>query len=103
MADKSIALIKPIVGHNETYTTIVLREPTYADIKACGELTAYARDESGMVYSAEKDGVVHDYIERLLVSPSDALLLNQCGVADTLKLRDAVHGFFQAARSPAPA
>jgi hypothetical protein len=103
MADKTIPLVKPLVGHGETYKEIVLREPAYAEIMELGEPTAYARDDSGMVYTAEKDSVIRAYIERLVVSPKDPLLLQQCGAADTLKLRDAVHGFFQTARSPASA
>lgn len=73
---------------------VVMREPRYADIKALGQVTLFARDQSGMVYTAEKDEVIHAYIERLLQPPMTPLLLAQVGPKDTLALRDAVHGFF---------
>jgi hypothetical protein len=51
-----------------------------------------------MLYQAERDGVVQGYIERLLIEPKDPQLLLQVSLADTLKLKEAVFGFFSAAR-----
>jgi hypothetical protein len=90
----------PVTGENRIsqIREIVLREPKYKDFMILGEPSAYARSESGMVYQAEKDEVVQSYIERLMVSPQDRNLLEQVSLADALQLKEAVFGFFQAAR-----
>lgn len=98
MPDKKIPLSKPITGHDVEFTEIILREPAYPDIMALGEPSAFARDGSGMIYTAEKDDTIRAYIERLLVSPKDSALLNQLNATDTFQLRDAVHDFFASAR-----
>jgi hypothetical protein len=51
-----------------------------------------------MIYTAERDGVVESYINRLLVEPKDNGLLAQLSAADTLKLKDTINGFFHTAR-----
>jgi hypothetical protein len=94
----TIKLINPITGHEGQIAEIVLRAPKYSDVMALGEPTTYARSEGGMIYTAERDGVVQSYIERLLVEPKDTGLLAQLSIADTLKLKDTVSGFFGAAR-----
>ncbi|MBR2117668.1 MAG: phage tail assembly protein [Afipia sp.] len=99
MPDITIPLSKPITAHDKKITSLVLREPGYTDIMTLGEPSAFARDAAGMVYTAEKDEVIKAYIERLLVDV-DPLLLTQLNAPDTFKLRDAVHGFFSAARQP---
>lgn len=98
MPDKKIPLSRPITGHGETFNEIILREPAYPDIMLLGEPSAFARDGSGMIYTAEKDDTIRAYIERLLVSPKDSSLLNQLNATDTFQLRDAVHDFFASAR-----
>lgn len=98
MANATITLLTPIEGPEGQVKTIVLREPKYADVISLGEPSAYARSEAGMVYTAEKDDVVKGYIERLMIEPKDAQLLVQLTLADTLSLKEAVHGFFVAAR-----
>lgn len=90
----------PVTGENKItqILEIVLREPKYRDIMLLGEPAAFARSEGGMIYQAEKDDVVAAYIERLLESPKDRALLEQVSLADALQLREAIFGFFQAAR-----
>ena len=78
---------------------IVLREPMYSDIMALGEPSLFARDGSGMIYTAEKDDVVKSYVERLLIEPKNPVHLSQLCARDTFKVRDAVHDFFNDARS----
>lgn len=95
----TIKLIDPIMGHGEVQILEVsLRRPRYTDVMALGEPASYARSEGGMLYEAERDGVVQGYIERLLVEPKDSGLLSQLSLADTLKLKDTVTGFFGDAR-----
>jgi hypothetical protein len=95
---KTITLQEPIEGPSGQITQVVLREPKWPDVMELGEPAAYARSDGGMVYSADKDDVIHAYVQRLMVEPQDRLLLIQVGLADTLQLREAVFSFFQAAR-----
>jgi hypothetical protein len=96
----TIELSTPITGHKGQVSQITLREPKYADVMSLGDPIAFAQGANGMVYSADKDGVIQAYIERLLVSDNgaDPLLLNQLGLTDTLRLREAIQNFFADAR-----
>jgi hypothetical protein len=106
MPNVTVNLLEPIEGPGPNrdqvtvqITQIVLREPRYRDIMLLGEPAAFARSDGGMIYQAEKDDVIAAYVERLLVEPKDPNLLNQVGLADTLKLRDTIFGFFQKAKA----
>jgi hypothetical protein len=98
MPNVAVKLTTPIQAPEGEVTQIVLREPKYLDVVQLGEPSAFARSEGGMIYQAERDGVVQGYIERLLFEPKDPQLLLQLSLADTLKLKEAVFGFFAAAR-----
>jgi hypothetical protein len=50
------------------------------------------------MFTSDKDDVIEAYIRRLLIEPKDTGLLAQCGLADTLQLREAVFDFFKVAR-----
>lgn len=97
----TIKLDKPIMRPGkekaEEVHEINLREPVFDDIMTLGEPSAFARDAAGMIYTAEKDETIRAYIERLVVD-LDTTLLKQLNARDTFKLRDAIHGFFAAAR-----
>jgi hypothetical protein len=95
----TIKLKTPIQGHESPVSEIVLREPKYSDVMALGEPAAFARSEGGMIYQAEKDGIIQSYIERLIVEPKDTGLLAQLSLTDTLQLKEAVFGFFHTARA----
>lgn len=99
MPNAIVTLSNPIEGHSGQIASITLREPKYADVMALGEPSAFARSDGGMVFQAEKDGIVQGYIERLLVEPNDPSLLLQVSLTDALKLKDAVYSFFQSART----
>lgn len=104
MPNATIQLTNPIEASSPDgkgtiqVASIVLREPKYLDVVQLGEPSAFARSDGGMLYQAERDGVVQGYIERLLIEPKDPQLLLQVSLADTLKLKEAVFGFFSAAR-----
>ncbi len=98
MTETKVTLLEPIRSHTGEVTELVLRSPKYSDIMLLGEPTTYARSEGGMIYTAERDGVVESYINRLLVEPKDNGLLAQLSAADTLKLKDTINGFFHTAR-----
>lgn len=98
---KTVVLSEPIEGHDDArFSRLVFREPTYRELMALGEPTARAYDVGhGMAYSADKDEVIRQYAEKLLVEPADALLLNQLGLADALRVKEAVLDFFSEARA----
>lgn len=98
MSNVTVKLATPIEAHEGQLTSVTLREPKYSDMMALGEPASYARSDSGLIYTADNDDVIRAYIERLLVEPKDPALLMQLTLADTLQLRDAIFGFFQAAR-----
>lgn len=98
MANVTIKLTEPIEAPAGQVVEVVLRAPKFPDIMLLGEPAAFARSEGGMIFQAEKDEVVAAYIRRLLVEPKDPALLNQIGLADSLQLKEAVFGFFKAAR-----
>lgn len=98
MPNVTIKLTTPIEGGEGQITEIVLREPRYGDVMLLGEPAAYARSEGGLVYTAERDGIIRSYVERLLVKPNDPALLLQCSLADSLALKEAVFDFFGDAR-----
>jgi hypothetical protein len=95
---KTIKLLTPIDGGDKQITEIVLREPKFADVMALGEPAAYARSEGGLLYTAEKDGVIDGYIKRLMKEPSNPDFLLQLSLADALQLKEAIFDFFQDAR-----
>ncbi|MCW5693086.1 MAG: phage tail assembly protein [Pseudolabrys sp.] len=107
MANVEIKLIESIKIHGDggakDCDTVVLRAPKYGDVFALGEPQAYAIDpNSGLMLTTNRDDVIEKYLQRLCVTPADPALLNQCGLADSLALRDAVLRFFSdaiAARS----
>lgn len=105
MANVTITLLEPIEGPGPSkdastvqITQVVLRPPKFPDVMEYGEPAAFARSEGGVLYQTEKDDVIVSYMRRLLVEPKDPALLNQCGLADTLQLKETIFGFFKAAR-----
>lgn len=98
MSNTTITLNSPIEGGEGQIKQVVLREPKYNDLMVLGEPAAFARSEGGIVFTSEKTDIVQAYIERLLIEPQDAALLAQLGLSDALQLKEAVFGFFAAAK-----
>jgi hypothetical protein len=96
----TVKLTKPIAGHSGLIKEITLREPRYREIMKFGEpfQRGFTRDGS-VAYYVENIDVIRSYIEVLIQAPADALLLEQLETADTLRLKDAVLGFFTTAMS----
>ncbi len=96
---KTIELSEPIIVHGGQVKQIVLRDPTYREIMRLGEPFAqgFSRDGS-TVFQAENIETIRGYIEALVQPPVDGILIEQLGLADTLRLKDAVFGFFSDAR-----
>lgn len=105
MVERTITLLNPIEGPGPsreqptvTIEKIVLREPRYADVMLLGDPVAFGKSEGGIMFTSDKDEVIEAYIRRLMIEPKDSALLNQCSLADTIQLREAVFDFFKAAR-----
>ena len=102
--NRTITLREPIEAPgsgkeaSKQITEWVLREPKYPDLMLLGEPQAYGRSEEGIMFTSEKDDVLDAYVRRLTVTPQDRALLDQLCLADTIQLREAVFGFFKAAR-----
>jgi hypothetical protein len=96
----TIDLSEPITGHEGPLKQLTLREPRFREIMKFGEpfSRGYATDGS-VVYSAENTDAIKGYLEALIQQPANALLLEQLSTTDTLRLKDALVGFFTSARS----
>ena len=85
-------LVKPIIGHNGSITSITLRKPSYRDVMSFGDPETAVVVNGG--YVPTTDMVL---IEKYIVSLSgiDGGLLEQMDYLDALALRDAVRSFFR--------
>jgi hypothetical protein len=110
MSDLVIELSEPITGHGGLVTEIVLRAPTWRELALYGEpfnliSSAAGNGEAPQYTRVDNQMAINRYIEALL-KPAEAPaakidygLLNQLCLRDALALKDAVLGFFYAARS----
>jgi hypothetical protein len=100
MQPAEVVLTEPITTHDGPCSKVVFRSPKYGDVFALGEPQAYAVDpESGLLFTSNRDDVIEKYVRRCVIEPKDAALLEQCNLADSLAIREAILGFFEAARS----
>lgn len=86
--------------HQGNSTRIVVREPTVEDYLEIGEVYSYVPAPDGLAYPMENREAVKRYVERLVVEPTDQLLIAGLPLSVGRDLRDAVLGFF---RRPAAA
>lgn len=103
MPNKIITLDRPIVGHR-AFRQLEFREPKFRDLMELGD--PYVWVPAGNDYSRRVDDtqIIAKYAERLLVEdgkPGDFSLLDQLGVSDTRKVREAIVDFFQPAAATA--
>lgn len=103
MSNKIVKLDKPIMGHRP-YRQLEFREPKFRDLMELGD--PYIWVPAGNDYSRRLDDtqIIAKYAERLLVEDGkagDPLILDQLGVADTRKVREAIVDFFQPAAATA--
>lgn len=96
MPNKIVVLEKPIVGHRPL-RQLEFREPKFRDLMELGD--PYVWVPAGE-YSRRVDDMpaIEKYAERLLTDdgkPGDPLVLDQLGIKDTRKVREAIISFFQ--------
>lgn len=100
----TIDLVEPIEAHGKLLRQVVLREPRGADYFSLGDPFVIARNPDGTFFEVVNEATVRAYIDRLAEEPN-ASLLGTIGMADAIKLRQAILDFSYAARaatSPPP-
>lgn len=98
MADKiDIQLSTPITGPKGPVNKVTLREPTGWEHIELGEPYVVARNKDGTMYSVENDQVIMAYLDKCVVEP-EPLLLKQLTLKDGMAVKEALLGFFHAAR-----
>jgi hypothetical protein len=101
MADTIVTLSRTYEAHGRTFCEVRFREPTGADLDAIGDVIEWQRTSDGAPLIIYHDDRVIAWRDRLLVngadmpSPAD---LSQISLRDALAVRDAINGFFTAAR-----
>ena len=78
-------------------TRVVLREPKLADYMAYGEpVKGIAR--GGSFYTIENDAAIRDYLTACVIEPDSKAYLDNLGLADAMRVKEALLDFFAAAR-----
>lgn len=93
----TIDLLDPLTGHKGPVKTITIREPKGKEFLAFGDPYIVARQPDGTLYPVEDGGAIARYIEACV--DLDPLLLDQLGLADAIRVKETVLGFFTDARS----
>lgn len=93
---KTIALLEPFEHHGTTVTHVELREPSGALYSQLGDPRIAVRNAEGG-YWVEKDDVVKRYLDRCIVHQDGATLLGLMSMADVMKVKEELFGFFAAA------
>lgn len=92
----TIPLSEPITEHRKTYTEIVVREPTWADIIGVGAPYTIHRDREDKAFLVYDETAIAHYVEACVVEPS-TILMDKVGMREALAVREAIVGFFLAA------
>lgn len=81
----------------ETHAGIVsvaeFREPSARDLMALGKPVQIGSSGDG-VFAFERDDVIQEYLERLVLAPIDPVTLGAMTLANGLACREAILGFF---------
>jgi len=97
----SIRLSRVYEAHGRVFSEIRLRAPLLKDLDAIGDVAEYQPTPGGGVYLIRHEDRIDAYRDRLLVKgeglPSAGDLAD-LDLRDALALREAVTGFFSAAR-----
>ena len=94
---KTLDLITPFPWGAQTITQIEIREPNGSEFIRLGEPYLNSIGDDGRVANVEDNEVIRAYCEMLIVTPA-RLPLDLLGLADSMRLKDAVLDFFIIAR-----
>ncbi len=81
-------------------TRVVLREPKLADYMAHGEPVS-AASSAGAVFPVENDAAIRGYLYACAIEPDNRAYLDNLGLADAMRVKEALLDFFAAARDRA--
>jgi hypothetical protein len=95
----TVELVDPIVTHQGDVMSLMLKEPTAGDYFALGDPYQIAKSADGTLFTVEKDEVILAYAERGVQAPVDAVMLAGTSLANAIRIREGVLGFFAAARA----
>jgi hypothetical protein len=94
---KKITLLTPIDYDGRTITHVMLREPNAAEFMAHGEPYIQTHAADGRMVSIEDGAAIATYLSLVIAEPA-GLPLDRVGLADGMRLKDAVLDFFGDAR-----
>jgi len=90
---KPLPLSKSYTAGSETFSTIELRDPAFADYRQIGPVYDFQR---GIVIRDRE--AIFAYVDRLVTKPAAGALI-VLDLADTMALEDHILAFFTAARA----
>ena len=93
----TVPLVKPIVTHEGTLTEIVLREPKGRDLLELGDPWVWVTGPNSEKVSNPVPAVITAYFERCVDASVPSLILDQLGLPDGMRVREAILDFFGAA------
>ncbi len=94
----TITLAKPVLWHDQQVREIVVKEPTGALLMKHGNAVTWSQSAGGNTLSVEDPDVIRAYVEGCVAHEGGAALFNLLSLEDAFVVRDAVVGFFTAAR-----
>ena len=94
MAETVVPLSRRYEAHGEAFDSVTVREPRFPDLMALGEPYEVQRLPGGGSVVIENVGVVADYVNRCVTSPTVDKLV-ELGVADARAVREGVLDFFR--------
>ncbi|MCF3642918.1 hypothetical protein LXM94_23410 [Rhizobium sp. TRM95111] len=102
MAKVTVALSKSYEAHGKIFNSVVLREPTYADIflSGLGRPQELQSGGNGKVMLLTYPETVDGYVQRLASEPPAECLLDLNAV-DSMRVEKAICDFFLVPTSPA--
>jgi hypothetical protein len=95
----TIKLVEPIIAHQGAVREITVKAPGLPLYQQYGNPYEFLPTDDGKSVYVENDRAIEAYMKACVVPPDDdPLLLDQVGLQDAIALREAILGFFVAAR-----
>jgi hypothetical protein len=95
MKTVTVELLEPRLGGE--VTRVVLREPKLSDYMVHGDPVSVA-SRGGSLYTVENDAAIRGYLAACVVEPDNKAWVDNLGLADAMRVKEALLGFFAAAR-----
>jgi hypothetical protein len=97
-----IELVDAIQWHGQPLAAIELKEPTGAQYADLGEPRLIVRLADGGGYWIEQPTVIRAYLERCIAHEGGADLLSLMSLADAMRVKEQLIGFFTSAAAKQP-